>query len=104
MGKEHLGNVLGVYGVLFALGFFYNWAVSWLQRRGYAEGYTSLLVVGGTLLTLAGVAVLDWMAALLTLGAFAASGFWMVVGSWARHAQARQNGQNAVRLGVRDGD
>lgn len=86
-----------VYGGLFAVGAAYNALVAWLERHGYDEGYTAILVVIGTLITLTGVAVLCWEAALLALGAFAASGFWMVVGSWWRYAQARKRSQELAR-------
>lgn len=91
------GKVAVVYGTLFVGGYAYNALVAWLERMGYDEGYTALLVVAGTLFTLIGVAVIYWQGALLTLGAFAASGFWMVVGSWWRHVRARRRAQDAVR-------
>lgn len=97
MFGNDFGLVLAVYAALFVFGFLYNTLVAWLERRGYDEGYTAILVVGGTLITLAGVAVVDWQAAALTLGAFACSGFWMVVGSWWRHVRARRAGQEAQR-------
>ena len=90
-------SVWEVFGGLFVFGFVYNLAVEFLERKGYDEGYTAILVVTGTLVTLAGVAIVHWGAALLTLGAFAASGFWMVLGSWWRHVRARRNGQDAQR-------
>jgi len=79
------------------LGGLYNALVGWLERRGYDEGYTAILVVVGVMITLAGIVVLDWGAAMLVLGAFASSGFWMVMGSWWRHVRARRAGQEAQR-------
>ncbi len=93
------GLIGAVWGALLVFGFVYNLAVAWAERQGYAEGYTAMLVVGGTLVTLLGVAVVDWRAALLALGAFFASGFWMVVGSWWRHVQARRRAQDLAREG-----
>jgi len=90
------GTVWVVFGALFAFGYLYNLAVTWLERNGYDEGYTAMLVVGGSLATLAGVAIIDWQAAVLTLGAFACSGFWMVVGSWWRHVRRRKRSQEAL--------
>ena len=95
--RYDLGMIAGVYGALFVFGFAYNALVTWLEKRDYDEGYTAILVVVGVLITLIGVAVLDSGAALLVLGAFAASGFWMVVGSWWRYVQARRTGQDAQR-------
>jgi len=88
-----------VYGILFVFGLAYNGLVAWCESEGYAEGYTAILVAFGTLVTLLGVAVVDWRAALLALGAFFASGFWMVVGSWWRHVQARRRAQDLAREG-----
>jgi hypothetical protein len=90
------GTIWVVFGALFAFGYLYNLVVAWLERHGYDEGYTAMLVVGGSLATLAGVAVINWRAAALALGAFASSGFWMVVGSWWRHVRRRQRSQEAL--------
>jgi len=97
---NEIGNASGVIRVLaglFVFGLLYNWAVGWLENRGYDEGYTSFLVVVGVLVTLGGVAVLDWRAALLTVAAFVFSGVPMIVGSWWRHVQARRRAQDALR-------
>jgi hypothetical protein len=63
---------------LFLAGVLYNLLVSWLGPR--KTGYTSLLVVGGVLFTLAGVAFICWQSAAIALLAFAASGAPMVLG------------------------
>ena len=89
------GMVWVIFGILFLFGFFYDRVVTWLERNGYDEGYTALLVVFGSLITLGGIAMIDWRAALLGLGAFASSGFWMVIGSWWRHVQRRRRGQRS---------
>lgn len=88
-----------VLGALFVFGFGYNLAVAWLERHGYDEGYTAILVVVGVLATLAGVAVICWRCAMICLAAFGASGFWMVVGSWWRYAQMRKRAQELARRG-----
>lgn len=88
-----------VFGLLFVFGFLYNLAVDWLERKGYDEGYTSILVVFGVLVTLAGVAVIDVKAATLCLIAFAASGSCMVLGGWWRHVRIREHGQESHRQG-----
>ncbi len=93
------GVIFAIFGVLFVFGYLYDRAVTWLERNGYDEGYTALLVVGGVLVTLGGVAAVDWRAALLGLGAFASSGFWMVIGSWWRHVQRRRHGQELQQQG-----
>lgn len=88
-----------VFGGLFVFGFVYDRLIAWCEGEGYAEGYLAMLVAFGTLITLLGVAVIDWRAALLALGAFCASGFWMIVGSWWRHVQARRRAQDLAREG-----
>ena len=93
------GWVPVIAAFLFVFGFFYDRVVGWMERNGYDEGYTALLVVVGTLVTLGGVAMVDGCAAAIALGAFACSGFWMVVGSWWRHVQKRKRGQRKLRKG-----
>lgn len=95
------GQLWAVYGALILFGFLYNLVVSWLERRGYDEGYTALLVVAGVAVTLGGVAFIDERAAGLTLGAFACSGGWMVLGSWWRHVRARRRAQDLLQGGLR---
>jgi hypothetical protein len=91
------GAIGAVCGVLFLLAVAYNGVVEWLEPRGYDEGYTWALVVAGVVLTLGGVAVVDWRAAAVALAAFAASGLPMAVGSWWRHVRKRERGQAAMR-------
>lgn len=90
------GVIAPVFGALFIAGFFYNLFTHWIQRKGYDEGYTALLVVGGVGMTLVGIALLSREAALIVLGAFSASGFWMVMGSIWRYAQRRERSQQAI--------
>ncbi len=53
-------------------------------------------IVGGAIVTLAGVAILSIQAALLTLGAFIASGLPMIVGSITRYLIARDEAKRAM--------
>lgn len=99
MIRANFGLISAVYAALFVFGFVYNLVVTWLERNGYDEGYTAILVVIGSLVTLGGAAIIDWRGALVALGAFAASGFWMVAGSCWRHVRARQASQKAYRRG-----
>ena len=89
--------VIAVYLGLFVFGLGYNLAVSEFERKKFLEGFVSLAVVLGVLVTLGGVAVISWRAALLALGAFAASGAPMVAGSIWRYVQARGEAQRDVR-------
>ncbi len=88
--------------LLLAFGAIYNVIVDALERNGYAEGYVSILVVGGVAVTLLIVAILEWRAALLVFLAFCCSGFPMVIGSIYRHVRRREHGQDAQRREVLD--
>lgn len=93
------GNASGAVWVFISLALFgvgYNAFVSWAERRGYTEGYLSLVVALGVAVTLAGVAVLSIEAALLSLGAFAASGTPMIIGSIWRHLKRREEAKKAM--------
>lgn len=87
-----LGSVL--FGLLM-YGVVYNELVQRLGKR--KEGYTSLLVVAGVLVTLAGVSLISWQSALLTLCAFAASGLPMVIGDIRRYVEAREKALETMR-------
>ena len=91
------GFILEVLATLFVFGFAYNLIINWLERNGYDEGYTAILVVIGVLVTLVGFAAIDPGSALIMFMCFAASGFWMVIGSWWRHVKARQASQQCIR-------
>jgi len=79
-----------IMGILFLFGFFYNLLINWMERNGYDEGYLALL-------TLVAYSFIDVVPAIEMALAFAASGFWMVVGSWWRHVQARRRAQDLLR-------
>lgn len=82
------GRLIGVVLVsLLLFGVLYNRLMDWLDRR--KDGYTSLLVAGGVLVSLAGVAVISWQAAGLSLLAFAASGLPMIIGEAVRYVRRR---------------
>jgi hypothetical protein len=86
-----------VFGLLLAFGIGYNVFVAYLERKHLEEGYVSLLVVFGVLVTLVGVAIINQMSALLALLAFSASGTPMIVGSLIRYALARQKANETLR-------
>lgn len=90
--KSVLLRAAGVYGGLFAFGTVYNWIVDRLEENGWDEGYTSDLVIGGVLVTVAGtVPVIGWQRAAAVLGAFVASGLPMTVGSKYRYRRMRMS-------------
>lgn len=82
---------------LLIFGLAYNALIAWAERRKYIEGYMALAVVTGVFLTLVGVAIIDPRAALISAAAFAFSGAPMIIGSIARHAEARRKELDYVR-------
>jgi len=82
---------------LVVFGILYDQLVSWLERQGWSRGGTSLLVVCGTLVTLAAASVVIGIDdVLLMLGLFAASGTPMIVGSLVRYILARAENERKV--------
>jgi len=81
-------RIVLILSTLFLFGILYNALVSWLEDHHYDRGYTAILVIGGSAVTIAGAGRLaGWKAALWTLAAFATSGTPMTLGSIARHCQ-----------------
>ena len=98
-----MGQMLAVLVGLLLFGVFYNAFVEYLERSGRDRGYTAFLVVGGTLVTVAGSAVVIGVtAAGFVLLCFAASGLPMVIGSGWRHVQARAAEEDELRRAARE--
>jgi hypothetical protein len=89
---ELIGNDSGLIAVLLGLVLFgcgYAVVVAWLGRR--SEGFVSLLVVLGTLVTLSGAGLLIGMkAVMVVLACFAASGLPMIVGDVVGYVRRRE--------------
>jgi hypothetical protein len=96
-------QVLVVYLALVIFGIIYNQVVGWMKRKHYLEGYTSLAVGLGVLVTVGATAVFNWAYALLALGSFCASGLPVAAGSIWRHMRAREMEQTALRMDVTPG-
>ena len=96
-------QVLVIYLALIIFGIIYNQVVGWMERRKYLEGYTSLAVGLGVLVTVGAVAVFSWAYALLVLGSFCASGLPVAAGSIWRHMKAREMEQTGLRMDVTPG-
>jgi hypothetical protein len=79
-----------ILAALVLFGLLYNEIIAHFERKGYLEGYTALAVALGVLVTLGAVALVDWLAALMFLAAFCASGAPMLGGSIWRHMRARR--------------
>ena len=88
--ESNSGAIWGVFGLLLAFGTLYNALVAWAERKGYTEGYMSLVVALGVGVTLGGVSILSIEAAVLTLICFIASGAPMIVGSIVRYLKKRE--------------
>lgn len=88
------GQIWVIYGLLTLFGILYAQLRNWLARRGYLEGYTAILVVGGVLVTLLINTSLHHpdplTDLLLELGGFAASGAPMAINDWLNYAKARE--------------
>lgn len=90
--EDGSGRFWGAFGAAFLFGAVFNWLTGWLGRRGYSDGYTAILVVIGTGITiLCAAPVIGLLNALRVFGLFAASGAPMAIGDMARHAQARRD-------------
>lgn len=86
---------------LFVFGLGYDVVIEVGVRRKLTEGYTAILVVVGTLVTIGGIHFLslywDTSAALLALAAFAASGLPMVAGDVGRYLKLREQERKEMR-------
>ena len=88
--------VLAVYFGLAVFGMIYNQVVTWLEMRGYLEGFTWLAVAVGVLVTMVALAVIDWRYTLIALGAFVFSGAPMMLGSIYRYVASRERSQRRM--------
>lgn len=89
--------ILAVYFACLMFGMGYNVFIERLSEKGYLEGFISLVVAGGVLITLALTAIISWQCTLIVLGAFVASGVPMILGSIWRYVKAREADQNDAR-------
>lgn len=92
-----LSKVLAVIAALMLFGILYNLIIGWAEEKRYLEGYTALAVALGVLITLVGVALVSWQAAVITLGAFVASGTPMLAGSISRYMRARRRDYELIK-------
>lgn len=88
--------------VLFALVMFGAAYNALMARLGDdKEGYTALFVALGVGVTITGVAIVSWHAALLALASFAASGSPMIIGSVYRYIRKRNSELERIRAEIR---
>lgn len=101
---QNLGVIAAVYLALVLFGIGFNYLTAHAEKTGYIHGYSSIFVTAGVLVTLAGLAVFNVLFALLALGAFAASGTPMVIGSIARYMDERKRHIDQLKQEARDGN
>lgn len=84
--------------VAFALLMFGAYYDSLMTRLAdHKDPYISIFVAGGVAVTLGLIAVIDWRAAVLALGAFACSGLPMVAGSIRRNMERQKQAIDDLR-------
>ncbi len=93
-------HIVITLAALFVGGVIYNHGVALLGDR--QRGFTSLIVAFGVLFTLAGIAIIDWQCAQITLAGFAASGTPMIIGSIARYIAKRHAEESALAKFVQE--
>jgi hypothetical protein len=93
-----------IYLALLLFGIAYNFLTSQAEKTGFIKGYTSLFVVGGVAVTVAATAVISLAFALITAGAFIASGTPMIVGSMIRHKHEELRQLQQAREEARHGN
>ncbi len=102
MNWADIGATLGVAGVLVVFGFSCDAWVAKQEESGAADGFTSLMVAFGVVVTLLMLAVLDLLwptinAGVLGLGAFVCSGTPMLIGSVTLDVRLREKARAAMR-------
>ena len=100
----HQAVLIALYLGLILFGIGYNLLVAWAERKGYLRGYVSFAVVAGVGVTVAATAVISPAFALVTAGAFIASGTPMIAGSIWRTVREREDELERLRKEARDGD
>lgn len=96
--------LLLVLTLLLLFGTGYNQLVAALERDGHDKGYTAILVVIGTAVTLLfALPLIGTDATLKLLACFAASGTPMTIGSMARYAAQRATEERQLRALAREG-
>jgi predicted tellurium resistance membrane protein TerC len=98
------GILAALYMALLIFGIGYNALTSWAERRGYTKGYLSLFVAFGVAVTLVATVVVSWQFALITTGAFIASGLPMILGSIWRHVRDREKELERLRAEAKRGN
>lgn len=98
-----LGTMGAVAGAGLLFGIAYNALVAWLNRTGRGEGYTSFLVVGGVLVTIALSSLLIGLAhTLIIILIFICTGLPMIIGDVYRYTEARRRASAELAATLRE--
>jgi len=88
---------------LFIFSYFYNRWVASLQKK--TDSYTAEMVVIGVAVTvLSSMLVIGFLEGMVVLLLFGFSGFWMLIGSWQRHAADTEDARSVAREQLRHDD
>ena len=93
--RADFGLYSGIFTLLVLFGIAYNALAAWMERRGYMEGYVSLIVALGMLVTLIPFIIFD-LPVITVLGGFICTGTPMIVGSISRYLQERERAQREL--------
>jgi predicted tellurium resistance membrane protein TerC len=94
--RVNFGQLSGIFFGLVLLGIGYNLLTAWLERHGYMDGITSLVVALGVALTITPFAVISLPVALMIAGGFVASGLPMMIGSISRYIKQRDQARKLL--------
>lgn len=94
--RADFGLYLGIAIYELLMGIAYNLFTAWLERKGYMEGFVSLVVAFGVALT-----VIPWilfnLPSYTVIGGFICSGLPMIIGSISRHLQQRARAREELK-------
>ena len=94
--RVDFGLVSGIFLGLVVLGIGYNALTALFERKGYMEGFTSLMVAGGVVMTLLPLLLISPVFVLIVAGAFLASGTPMIIGSVSRYVRNRERAKREI--------
>jgi hypothetical protein len=94
--RAEFGLIAGIYVGLVLFGIAFNKLTAWMECKGYLEGFTSLWVSLGVLITLAPFSLISLPFALIVVGGFMASGAWMIGGSISRYLVNRERARREI--------
>jgi hypothetical protein len=93
--RVDFGLISGIYISLVLFGVGFNALTAWMEKKGYMEGFTSLIVAIGVLITLLPFLIFN-LSARAVLGGFICSGIPMIIGSISRYLKNRERAQRAL--------